>query len=271
MSYLQALILGIVQGLTEFLPISSTGHLVLAQYYFGWGKSLPLYVDIATNIGTFLAVFVALFKDIWKVFLGFITGLYSAKGRKSDNWHLAILVIVATIPTVLIGLGLKEVFEVLNQPFYVVFALTVTGFILWFSPRSGSGSDSKLPQNLTILDALIIGIAQGLAVIPGISRSGSTIAAALWRGANPNLAAKFSFLLYVVASLGVTLLGLKEFQEVELELIPLLIMIASSFIVGYLAILGLFSLLRRGKFHWFAPYLWIVAAITLLNLLGLPN
>ncbi len=263
MSYLQAVVLGIVQGLTEFLPISSTGHLVLANYYFGWGSTLPLYVDIATNIGTFLAVLLVLHKDIWQVLRGFIIGLSSAKGRKSEGWHLAILIAIGTIPTVFIGLGLKQIFEVLNRPFYVSLALIVTGFILWFAPKSGP----KLKvSDLKIIDALIIGVVQGLAVIPGISRSGSTISIMLWRGASAHLAPKFSFLMYVVASLGVTLLGIKEFKDVDIELIPLLIMILTSFITGYLAILWLFSLLRQGKFSWFAPYLWVAAAITLIKL-----
>ncbi len=264
MSYLQAAVLGIVQGLTEFLPISSTGHLVLANYYFGWGNSLPLYIDIATNTGTFLAVLAMLYKDIWQVFTGFILGLRSAKGRKSEGWHLTTLIIIGTVPTVFIGLGLKRIFEVLNQPLYVSLALIATGLILWFAPKSGFKSRAK---DLTIIDALITGTIQGLAVIPGISRSGSTIATLLWRNASASLAPKFSFLLYVVASLGVTLLGVKEFKEVELELIPLLIMVATSFVTGYLALLWLFSLLRRGKFRWFAPYLWIIAVVTLINLI----
>ncbi len=264
MSYLQAAVLGVVQGLTEFLPISSTGHLVLANYYFGWGETLPLYVDIATNIGTFLAVLLALHKDIQQVFTGFIAGLSSAKGRKSEGWHLTILIIIGTIPTIVIGLGLKSIFEVLNQPLYISLALIVTGLILWFVPKSGPKSKAS---DLKVVDALIVGIAQGLAVIPGISRSGSTISIMLWRGASANLAPKFSFLMYVVASLGVTLLGIKEFRDLGLEPIPLLIMIGAAFITGYLAILWLFSLLRQGKFSWFAPYLWALAAVTLTKLL----
>ena len=239
MNYIQAAVLGFVQGLTEFLPISSTGHLVLANYYFGWGNSLPLYIDIATNIGTFLAVLAVLHKDIWQAFTGFLSGLRSAKGRKSEGWHLAILIIIGTIPTVFIGLGLKEIFEVINQPLYVSVALIATGFILWFVPKSGPKSKAK---DLTVIDALITGAVQGLAVIPGISRSGSTIATLLWRSASANLAPKISFLMYVVASLGVSLLGVKEFKDVELELIPLLIMIVTSFITGYLALLWLLSL-----------------------------
>ena len=264
MDYIQAVVFGVVQGLTEFLPISSTGHLVLANYYFGWGENLPLYIDIATNIGTLLAVLVVLYKDVWKVVTGFLAGLLSATKRKQEGWRLAILLLIASLPTAVIGLSLKGIFEVLNQPFYVSLALIATGFILWFAPKGGSKSEAS---DLTIIDAVIAGVIQGLAVIPGISRSGSTIATMLWRGASTSLAPKFSFLIYVVASLGVTLLGITEFKGVNIDISLLLVMILASFITGYLAILLLFSIMRKGKFRWFAPYLWIIAAITLSKLL----
>lgn len=262
MTLMQAIILGIVQGLTEFLPVSSSGHLVLASYYLGWWEKLPLYVDIATNTGTFLAVLVAMRKDVWQALSGFSSGLTSAAARQQEGWRMALLVILGSIPTILIGLGLKTVFEELNQPLYVSLALMLTGIILWFTPKSGLKRNAL---SLSWLDATIGGIAQGLAVVPGISRSGSTISTMLWRGASSDLAPRFSFLMYLIVSLGVAILGIREVQEEGLEMAPLLGMIVASFITGYIALLWLFSVLRKGQFRWFAPYLWVVAIITLIK------
>lgn len=267
MTTLQAIILGMVQGLTEFLPVSSSGHLVLANYHlgfnFGDGHSLPLYVDLATNTGTFLAALLALRSDVWQALSGFLSGLTSARDRQTDGWRMAILVIIGSIPTLLLALILKPIFEDLNRPLFVSFALILTGFIMWFTYRSGP-KDSV--AKLTWKDALIGGIAQGIAIVPGISRSGSTIATMLWRGASAEVAAKFSFLMYLVASFGAAILSIIELRDIQIELAPLLGMIIASFVVGYIAIVWLFAILRRGQFKWFAPYLWIISAITLARL-----
>lgn len=260
MSVLQAIVLGIVQGLTEFLPVSSSGHLVLANYFLGWGDSLELYVDIATNTGTLLAVFIFLYKDVAKAFTGFFRGLVSAQGRQQEGWRLALLVIVGSVPTAIIGLAMRNVFHELNRPLPVAIALLVTGFILWFAPRSGPKHSVK---QITFLDALIAGTVQGLAVLPGISRSGSTIAALLARGADKELAPKLSFLLYLVVSLGVALLGIDELRGADIQLWPLLAMTAASFVVGYVALKLVFALLRRGQFRAFSPYLWALGAFTI--------
>lgn len=266
MADLQALLLGIVQGLTEFLPISSSGHLVLAATWFGFkadGESLELAVAFATNTGTFLAVLVALRADVWKAASGFVRGLTSAEARQQDGWHLAILVIVGSIPTAIIGLGLRGVFERLNAPLPVSIALAVTGLILWTAPRRGRRDEAT---TLGIRDALVAGVAQGLAVVPGISRSGSTIAALMWRDVDAALAARLSFLLYLVASFGVALLGFTEVRDAELGWRAVGWMTLASFVTGVVALTWLFRVLRSGRFRWFAPYLWIVSSLTLLRL-----
>ncbi|MAZ54022.1 MAG: UDP-diphosphatase [Trueperaceae bacterium] len=260
MSSLQAIILGFVQGLTEFLPISSSGHLVLVNYYLGWGKSLPLHVDIATNTGTLLAVIVFLRRDVYFAVTGFFSGLKSPRGRTQEGWALAIRVLLASIPTIFLGLGLREVFEQLNSPIPVSFALIITGLFLWFAPCSGSKTKVG---NLTIFDVVFTGVAQGLAVIPGISRSGITISALLSRGASNELAPRFSFMMYLVISLGVAVLGLFDLPK-EIRLGSLTLMTLTSFVTGYIALYCLFAVLRRGKFRWFAPYLWLLATFTLL-------
>lgn len=261
MTVLQATVLGIVQGLTEFLPVSSSGHLVLAHYYFGWGDSLGLWVDIATNTGTLLAVLLYLHRDVWSAMRGFAGGLVSAEARRGEGWHLALLVIVASVPTAILALALKGVFEHLNTPVPVSIALIITGFILWFAPRSGP---KGTPRQVTFLDALIGGLVQGIAVIPGLSRSGTTIAALLARGVDKELAPRLSFLMYLVVSLGVAILGVGDVREAGVEAGPLLAMLVASFVTGLLALRLLFALLRSGRFRVFSPYLWVVGGLTLL-------
>lgn len=263
MSVLQALVLGIVQGLTEFLPVSSSGHLVLAHYFLGWGDNLELYVDIATNTGTLLAVLIFLRRDVGSALTGFFRGLGSPAARKEPGWRLALLVIVGSVPTAAIALLVKPVFERLNAPLPVAIALAVTGLILWLAPRSGPKHEVR---QVTFVDALVAGFVQGLAVIPGISRSGSTIATLLWRGVDKELAPRLSFLLYLVVSLGVAVLGARDVLDADIELLPLVVMMAASFAVGYGALLLVFSVLKRGRFRLFSPYLWAVSAFTLAYL-----
>jgi undecaprenyl-diphosphatase len=263
MTLLQSIVLGVVQGLTEFLPVSSSGHLVLANYWLGWGDTLGLWVDIATNTGTLLAVLVYLRRDVARAVGGFVAGVGSPAARLRPGWRLALLVLVGSAPTAIIGLGLKSVFESLNAPLPVSLALIVTGFILWFAPRKGP---KHRIEQITFIDALIAGVAQGLAVIPGISRSGITIATLLGRGSDAELAPRLSFLMYLVVSLGVTVVGLRDVQAGAIAAGPLLAMVAASFVTGYLALMALFAVLRRGRFRAFAPYLWLVAAITLLRI-----
>ncbi|MBA2666461.1 MAG: undecaprenyl-diphosphate phosphatase [Trueperaceae bacterium] len=262
MDLLQAIILGVVQGLTEFLPVSSSGHLVLANYHFGWGSELPLWVAFATNTGTLFAVLVYLRADVARAIRGTFTGLVSAEGRRSDDWRLAMLVLAGSIPTAVIGLALRPVFEHLNAIVPVSIALVVTGIVLWTAPKGGPKDTIR---SLTFRDAVLAGIAQGLAVIPGISRSGATIALLLWRGAAPGIAPRLSFLMYLVVSFGVAILGADEVLSSGITWGPLLGMTVASFVVGYGALVILFALLRRGRFRVFAPYLWAVAALTLVR------
>jgi len=260
MDAIQATILGIVQGLTEFLPVSSSGHLALATYHLGWGEGLPLWVGVATNTGTLLAVLVYLRRDVASAVFGFLRGLTSAAARQEDGWRLALLVIVASLPTIAIGLTLRPVFDQLGQALPVSLALIVTGVMLWTAPRSGPKASIG---TLRFRDALLAGVAQGLAVIPGISRSGATITMLLWRGASADVAPRLSFLMYLAVSFGVALLEADSVLGQNVDWTALAAMTIASFVVGYAALMVLFALLRRGRFRVFAPYLWLIAAITL--------
>jgi len=260
MDALQATILGIVQGLTEFLPVSSSGHLALATYHLGWGDGLPLWVGVATNTGTLLAVLVYLRHDVATAASGFLRGLVSPEARREEGWRLALLVLVGSIPTVVIGLALRPVFEQLGQAVPVAIALAVTGLVLWTAPRGGA---KDAPARLTFRDALLAGVAQGMAVVPGISRSGATIAMLLWRGASADMAPRLSFLMYLVVSFGVAILEADTVLGERIAWGSLAAMTIASFVVGYLALLVLFAVLRRGRFRVFAPYLWALSAFTL--------
>lgn len=297
MSNLEALLLGIVQGISEFLPISSSGHLVLVRYHLNWGDSLPLYVGIATNTGTLLAVLVALRRVVWDTLIGVLASLrlfwqqhvlprfapkrvalayvdaeaqehdaaevtIKREQRRLQAFRLALLVIVGSLPTAVIGLTLEPFFERLGTPVPTSLALIVTGLVLWFVPKTGHKTD---PRAITWRDALLVGVVQGLAVMPGISRAGVTIGFLLWRGVSSDLAARLSFLLYLVVSVGVGLLGIGELAQANVTLLPLIIMTLTSFIAGYLALIGLLRILQRGQLHRFAPYLWTVALLTLLR------
>ena len=262
MDALQATILGIVQGLTEFLPVSSSGHLALATYHLGWGDGLPLWVGVATNTGTLLAVLVYLRHDVATAASGFLRGLVSPEARREEGWRLALLVLVGSIPTVVIGLALRPVFEQLGQAVPVAIALAVTGLVLWTAPRGGA---KDAPARLTFRDALLGGVAQGMAVVPGISRSGATIAMLLWRGASADMAPRLSFLMYLVVSFGVAILEADTVLGERIAWGSLAAMTIASFVVGYLALLVLFAVLRRGRFRVFAPYLWALSAFTLVR------
>lgn len=261
MSVIEAAVFGIIQGLTEFLPVSSSGHLVLVNAFFGWGEVLPLWVDIATNTGTLLAVIIFLFRDIRMAFTGFFGGLTSKAGRQTDGWRLAMLVLIGSVPTAIVAIIVRPHFETFNQPIPVAIALVATGFILWFAPKSGP---KETPSEITYLDALIAGIMQGVAVFPGLSRSGTTIATLLFRGSSASLAPRMSFLLYLVVSVGVAIFGAREVIEADIALLPLAVMFVTSFAVGYVCLGVLFRILQSGNFRIFAPYLWAVAAATFI-------
>ena len=263
MDLFRAIVLGVVQGLTEFLPVSSSGHLVLADYYLFGGQALPLWVDIASNTGTFLAALLLMRREIAQALTGFFAGLARREARESEGWKLALLILVASLPALVVGLALKDVFERINNPVFVSFGLLLTGVILWTTPAGGRKDTAR---RIAYKDAFLGGLAQSLAILPGVSRSGSTIAAFLHLGLSPVMAAKLSFLMYSVASFGVMLLGLKDGLPDGVDAAPVLAMIAAAFVSGYLAMLWLFGILRRGQFRWFAPYVWALAAWTRFTL-----
>jgi len=212
MTILQAIFLGIVQGLTEFLPISSSGHLTIMQYVLGIPPDIPF--DITVHLATLLAVVIYFWSDIIELFKGFFLGLVQLFKKDKNGlaanlyFRFSLLIIVATIPTALMGLFFKDFFEGLFSSLFAVGGfLLVTGLIIILAERVKRG-DKDLGK-ISFVDALIVGAAQGCAIAPGLSRSGTTISAALFRGLNRKLAARFSFIVALPAIFGAFLLQFK--------------------------------------------------------------
>jgi undecaprenyl-diphosphatase len=272
MEIYQGIILGILQGLTEFLPVSSSGHLVLGQIYFNITEFLLIF-DISVHMGTLAAVLVVYFSDIKLMVVSTLQFLAKIIGGKpvahlietDENLKLAAFILLGSVPTAVIGLGLKQFEQVLfSSAVLVGCMLILTGTILWVSRRyyhnetAGVTFDAK--------QAFFIGIVQGFAVIPGISRSGSTIAAGMFAGLDRTTAAKFSFLLSVPAILGALVLGMKDAMETGFVINPAIVYgTIASFVVGLIALKLLLKLVHRGKFHLFAPYCWLAGLLVLLS------
>lgn len=269
--WLQALILGVVQGLTEFLPVSSSGHLVLAQQWFGdkfLFKQEAVAFDLVLHVGTLLPVLYFYRADLIAIIKSIFSGGDALKSEGPVGWlqadrhrWLALCVVLATIPTGLIGVGLKDTFESLfHDSRAVCGALFFTGFLLFSTRFFGRGDTAR--RDLTVPIALLIGLAQGFAITPGISRSGSTIALALLLGLDRDLAARFSFLLSIPAILGAVVLVAKDGVTLTGEAVPALAVgFVASMLVGYAALSMLVALVKRGGLHKFSYYLWPVAIV----------
>lgn len=272
LSLLEAIFMGFVQGVAEFLPISSSGHLTLLQHFFKMEEVDNLF-NILLHFATLIAVCVVYRKDIAEMIVEFFKGVGSLFGghgsresRPPEARRLVMMVIVGTLPLFVV-LPLEGLVEgVGNYPAAVSVMLLVTGCILFFSDRVGDGR--KTARTATVKDALLVGIAQGVATIPGISRSGSTISAGLLLGFNREFAVRYSFLLSLPAVLGATLLKVvRAFgdQGIDTSLLPMYIagMVVAG-VVGYFSIQLVRLLANKGKFGNFAYYCWIVGIVSLI-------
>jgi undecaprenyl-diphosphatase len=264
MDPIQAIILGFIQGVTEWLPISSTGHLRIAEQFLG--LTLPLLFDVTLHVGTLIIILLFFRKDIKLVLVALVKGDF-----KSENGKLIPLIIIGTAPTALIGLvfTFTSTIETYFNSFLPIAGAFITcGVVLYFSK---TGQEQN--ENITYLAALAIGTAQGVALIPGISRSGLTIATALMLGVRREKAFKFSFLLSVPAVIGALGLTLYEQQEmltvVGVGWTEILVGIAVSLVVSYFALKLLWKTLAGRKFYLFAFYCWLIGAVLLaLSLSG---
>ncbi len=267
MGYTDAIILGIVQGLTEFLPISSSGHLVIFERLLGITMENMAF-EVFVHFGTLLSVVVIYAGDIWQMLNHFIYGSTHRNLRQTyrndEYYRLSIFVLIGTLPAVLAGLLLADFFESIFHNLQLVgFTLMVTGTVILLTIFI-----RKKAASLTASRALLIGIAQSVAILPGISRSGFTISCALFSGVSRDSAARFSFLLAVPAIFGATLLHtidiIKNGIPANTSPAILLIGMTSAFIIGYIAIRFLLAVIKSGKFGWFAPYCLIAGLIVLI-------
>jgi undecaprenyl-diphosphatase len=253
MSVWVALVLGILQGLTEFIPVSSSGHLVIFQHIFGVQGS-PLTFDVLVHIGTLTAVFVAFWDDI-------ATILRNPLGK------LTRLIIVGCIPAGLMGYFLQPYFEKAFESLLVVgIGLLITGFVLKISENIAEKSlNMKEIRETSYGDVLFIGLLQGIAIVPGISRSGSTIAGGLLAGLDRTFAARYSFLVAIPVILGAGLVQLKDLpgNVVTGSWVPYLVGFIAAAVFGYLAIQVVMKLVRNGRLSIFSYYCWAVGIATL--------
>jgi undecaprenyl-diphosphatase len=268
MTWLQAVVLGIVQGLTEYLPISSSAHLVLVPWLLGWriDEHIAFPFDVLVQWGTLIPVLAYFRRELLGILRGWWEGARNGAPFGTPGGRLGGWVIVATLPAVVAGLLLKKPVEaVFLQPTLTAALLSGTAVLLWWGERFGRRERDL--EGLTLGDALAVGLAQALALLPGISRSGATIAAGLGRGLQRSEAARFSFLLSVPALLGAGLVALKDLFEIGLPpqaLGPILTGALAAALSGYLAIWGLMRLVRRRSLMPFALYCLLVSLSMLL-------
>ena len=270
MDIIQAIIIGLVQGLTEFLPVSSSAHLIFAQQALGVAD-VGLAFDVLLHVGTLVAVIVYFFNDIVNMIKGFLLSLVDLKDgnfmgelKKDPYKKLAWLTILATIPIGIVGVLFNDIVESMFQGLTVpAFLLLITGCLLYVSQRMNSGRIDV--RNITLKEALIMGCGQALAILPGLSRSGTTIAAGLFAGLDKEFAAKFSFILSIPAILGAAVFQLKDLSGGSVEIGACIAGFIVAAISGYLAISFLLKIVREKSLDIFAYYCWIVGIIVLVG------
>ena len=272
MTYFNAIVLGLIQGLAEFLPISSSGHLAIAQNLLGMqdAGTVPELFDVLLHLGTLLAVFVAYWSDIWEMILEFFRGCSDLAHRSTPHpkppaRRMVGLVIVATLPLFLILPIRKSVQGLAGSMVFIGGALIVTGILLFASDRIRRGR--KTDADAKWWEALIVGCGQAVATLPGISRSGMTITTGCFMGFERSFAVRFSFIMSIPAILGANILGLKDAFEVGIiwsEVPMYLAGVVTAAVVGYLCIRLLKMIAAKGKFGFFAYYCWAVGILTLV-------
>ncbi len=261
MSVIKSIILGIVQGAAEFLPVSSSAHLVFGQHYLGF-SSPQIFFNVLLHFATLMVVLVHFRKDIGKI----IVNLHKVREIKTNEYCRTFWLIAAgSVPTVIIGYVFRRrIEEVFDSVVIVAVLLIVTGIVVFISDRIRETSKDEIKT--TIIDVLIIGAAQGLAILPGISRSGMTIVTALFMGLNRRWAARFSFLLSVPVILGATILELTD-SAVDFSAHLMMVYAAgmiSAFIVGWISLKVLIKILENRMFSYFSYYCWFIAILVLI-------
>lgn len=260
------LILGLVQGFTEPIPVSSSGHVIIAQRLLGLEKT-GLTLEILTNTASLVAILIIFRQDIWRIITGTIQYVRTRDSKYKSDFMFALFVVVGTIPAGIIGALFKDSIEAYFTSIKTVgIGLLVTGVALWLI-RNLRGR--KLEGDLTFKDALIVGLAQAVALIPGISRSGSTVITSIAVGMKQDTALRFSFMLYIPVSLGGLVLGVSDFAS-DIEsgslAIPYLIAFITTMVVTYFSMRWFMGIMARGNLKYFSYYCFIAGTLLLIFL-----
>ena len=270
MTYFSSFLLGLVQGIAEFLPISSSGHLSIAQNLLNIDTAVPEFFDVLLHLGTLVAVFVAYWRDICDMVMELIHGVNDLAHGTTPRQvpparRLILLIIVGTLPLFAVLPIHKQVQALSNNMVFIGAALVVTGFLLFACDLVRKGR--KTERNATLADVLVVGVGQAIATMPGISRSGMTITTGCFMGFERKFAVRFSFLLSIPAVLGANILSLKDAIETGIvwaEVPMYLVGVVTAAVVGYVCIRLLRMVAEKGRFGAFAYYFWAAGLLTLL-------
>jgi len=267
MTLLEAIFLGFLQGVTEFLPVSSSGHLVISEHLLGVKQANSVFFEVVVHFGTLCAIIAVYYQEIAKL-LAFV---FVPSNRKQlsleeskNTANLLLLIVLATIPTALIGIFFRDTFKTLfDVPIAVGIALLITGSLLlcttFAKPKEKNFSNVKWYKGIGV------GLMQGISITPGISRSGSTIAIGMFLGIDRTTAANFSFLMAVPAILGAMVTQIKNISEIgSIGIINAASGFVASFIFGYVSLKLLLKIVRKGKLHYFAYYCFALGILTLI-------
>ena len=272
MSYLESIVLGLVQGLAEFLPISSSGHLALLQQWFGIEEDKVLLFAVLLHVGTLISVLIVYWKDVWELIveLGLtIKDIFTGKGLRLNERpvrKLGVMIIVATIPTGLIGVLFNDFFNGLyNSVIPIGVGLIITGFLLVIAERMGDSNRGIKQMNYR--NALFVGVVQGIAICPGISRSGSTLFGSLICNLDRKFAVKFVFLISIPPILGSAVMEAPAAIEAGMsmsELGPILAGMAVAAVSGLIAIKTMIKIVSNKKLSYFSYYVWALGLFVVL-------
>jgi len=262
LNLLESFILGLIQGVTEFFPVSSTAHLVLLPWFFNW-KDPGLPFNVALHIGTLFSLIYYFWNEWKKIIIDFIDGLINMDFSKSPYGRLGLFIVIASIPGGVMGLLFeKQASGVFRNPLFIALTLSFFALILFFSDRYLSKIKSISEMN--ILDCLIIGIFQGLAIIPGVSRSGIAITGALIRGFRRDEAAKFSFLIAAPIIAGAAIFESRKLDFSVVMSVPFVVGLLSSAVFGFLAIKYLLRFVQNNSYNVFVIYRILLAILIAL-------
>ena len=275
MTYFEAVILGLVQGLAEFLPISSSGHLALLQQWFGIDENKVLLFAVLLHVGTLISVFIVYWKDIWELIVELcltIKDLCTGKGLRLEDRpvrKLGVMIIVATIPTAIIGLLFNDLFDKLYTSVLPIgIGLIITGFLLILAERTGNSTRGIDKMNFR--NALFIGTVQGIAICPGISRSGSTLFGSLICNLDRKFAVKFVFLISIPSILGSAVMEAPDAIEAGFDMAqlgPVIVGMVVAAVSGLIAIKTMIKIVSDKKLSYFSYYVWALGAAVVLYII----